>query len=375
MKNRDVHSRFLSGRFLVRVWVGFLLAMRVTIAGFGQNDTTQGKWDFSAYLEVYYGYDVDHSHTHARPAFLYSYNRRHEFNLNLGMARVAYTRGRMRANLGLMAGTYANANLSAEPATLRNIYEANVGYRANKAGNVWVEAGIFPSHIGFESAIGKDCWNLTRSILADNSPYYETGLKASHTSASGKWFLSGMVLNGWQHIVRQDGRNWPGAGHQVTWKPSGKVMLNSSSFIGNEKADSVRQMRYFHNFYGIFQVAPRWGVTVGFDIGAEQRAPRSRAYNYWYAPIVMVRSQLGRKVAVAVRGEYYVDSREVIIATGTANGFQTLSWSANVDVALWENLLWRVEGRGFQSRDAVFGAPGDESRAHWGATTSLAVSF
>jgi hypothetical protein len=39
-----------------------------------------------------------------------------------------------------------------------------------------------PSHIGFESAIGKDCATLTRSILADNSPYYEAGVKIDITS-------------------------------------------------------------------------------------------------------------------------------------------------------------------------------------------------
>lgn len=59
-----------------------------------------------------------------------------------------------------------------------------------------------PSHIGFESAIGKDCWNLTRSILADNSPYYETGIKLGYTSKNEKLYLAGMYLNGWQRIQK-----------------------------------------------------------------------------------------------------------------------------------------------------------------------------
>jgi hypothetical protein len=162
-----------------------------------------------------------------------------------------------------MTGTYANANLSAEPGVLKNILEANAGVKISKNKNLWIDAGIFGSHIGFESAIGKDCWNLTRSILADNTPYYEAGAKISYTTDNGKWFLSGMVLNGWQRIQRVDGNSLPSFGTQITFKPTSTVTLNSSSFIGTDKPDSARQMRYFHNFYGIFQVSSKLGVTVG----------------------------------------------------------------------------------------------------------------
>ena len=125
-----------------------------------------------------------------------------------------------------------------------------------------------PSHIGFESAVNKDCWTLTRSLLADNSPYFETGAKISYTSSNGKWFLSGLVLNGWQRIQRVDGNNSISFGHQLTYKPANNITLNSSSFIGNDKPDSVKQMRYFHNFYGIFQLTEKFAITTGFDIGA-----------------------------------------------------------------------------------------------------------
>jgi hypothetical protein len=48
------------------------------------------------------------------------------------------------------------------------LLEANIGYKPFAATNFWIDAGVMPSHIGFESAIGSDCWNLTRSILAEN---------------------------------------------------------------------------------------------------------------------------------------------------------------------------------------------------------------
>jgi len=162
---------------------------------------------------------------------------------------------------------------------LKNILEANAGVKIFKKKNLWIDAGVFSSHIGFESAIGKDCWNLTRSILADNSPYFETGAKISYTTDDGKWFISGLLLNGWQRIQRVDGNNTPAFGHQLTYKPNAKITLNSSSFIGNDKPDSVRQMRFFHNFYGIFQLTDKLALTNGFNIGAEQKTKGSSKYN------------------------------------------------------------------------------------------------
>jgi hypothetical protein len=41
---------------------------------------------------------------------------------------------------------------------------------------------------------------LTRSILADNSPYYEAGLKKKLLK-NEKWYLA-MYLNGWQRIQK-----------------------------------------------------------------------------------------------------------------------------------------------------------------------------
>ncbi|MFN8396072.1 MAG: hypothetical protein U0176_15655 [Bacteroidia bacterium] len=42
----------------------------------------------------------------------------------------------MRANLGLMAGTYVTANLSNEPLALRYVYEANVGVKLSVQGHL-----------------------------------------------------------------------------------------------------------------------------------------------------------------------------------------------------------------------------------------------
>ena len=73
----------------------------------------------AAYGEVYYVYDISRPKTHTRPPFVYSHNRTGEVSINLAFLKASFTRARTRANLAVMAGTYSNANLAAEPASER----------------------------------------------------------------------------------------------------------------------------------------------------------------------------------------------------------------------------------------------------------------
>jgi len=330
----------------------------------------------SGYAEIYYQFDANNPKNNSRPSFIYSHNRNNEVNLNLGFIKANYETEKVRANLSLATGTYMNANYSAESGVLKNIYEANVGVKISKSKNLWIDAGILPSHIGFESAVSKDCWALTRSLQAENSPYFETGAKISYTSNSGKWFLSGLVLNGWQRIQRVDGNSTVAFGHQLTYKPTDKITLNSSSFIGNDKPDSLRQMRYFHNLYGIFQLTDKLALTSGFDIGAEQKAKGNEQYNIWYSPVIIAKYSPTEKLSFAVRGEYYNDKKGVIIATGTDNGFQTFGYSLNADYWILPNLVWRTEVKNLNSKDQIFLTRNETFKNNnFSAVTSLAVSF
>ncbi len=346
------------------------------LAGFAGNaqDSSSGL-TISGYAEAYYSYDFNKPLDNNRPGFIYSHNRHNEFNLNLGFIKASYTQERVRANLALAAGTYMNANYAAEPGVLKNIYEANVGIKLSKKKNFWLDAGIMPSHIGFESAVSKDCWTLTRSLLADNSPYYEAGAKLSYSSDNGKWLFSASALNGWQRIKRVPGNSLMSWGTQVQFKPSDKVLLNYSTFIGTDKPDSVRLARLFHNFYGVFTLSDQWGITAGFDMGTEEKAFNSSSVNTWYSPVLIVKYSLSNKWALAVRGEYYSDKNGVIIPTGTQNGFKTTGVSLNVDHSPTKNIWLRLEAKTFKSKDKIFIKNANMTDGNTVISSSIAVSF
>jgi len=330
---------------------------------------------FSGYIDAFYSYDFNKPSNHERPGFIYNYNKHNEVNLNLGLFKVAYATENVRANLAVMVGTYPQYNMSAEQGLLKNIYEANVGVKISKNNNLWVDAGVMPSHIGFEGAIGKDNWTLTRSILAENSPYYEAGVKIGYTSKNDKLYAAAMYLNGWQRIQKVPGNQTPAFGTQLTIKPSGKVTLNWSTYIGNEQPDSTRQWRYFNNIYGVFQLTDKFGLTAGFDMGHQQKSKGSSSYNSWYTPVLIARYAPNERIRIAARGEYYADKKGVIIATGTPNGFKTFGYSANLDYLPAQNVMFRVEGRAFNSKDNIFTKDDGTSNQNFFVTTSVALSF
>lgn len=342
-----------------------------------QEDTvTAHPLTISGYAEAYYQYDGNRPLNNKRPDFIYSHNRNNEVNLNLAYLKASYTTAKVRANVALAVGTYMNANYAAEPDVLKLIYEGNAGVKIAKKHDLWIDAGIFSSHLGFESAVGKDNWTLTRSLFADNSPYFETGAKISYTSPGSKWFLSGLLLNGWQRIQRLPGNSTPAFGHQLTYRPNERLTLNSGSFIGNDKADSLRQMRYFHNLYAIYQVNKKIGLTAGFDIGAEQKEKGSNKYNIWHTPVLIIKYNATGKFSLTARGEYYQDKAGVIIATGTRNGFKTFGYSLNADYAIMPNLVWRTEVKNLNSKDPIFINRDETFKANsFSVITALAVSF
>ena len=339
----------------------------------GQSELSEGV-EFSGYVEAYYGYNFRQPNSQEQPDFLYNFRNGNEFNINLGLLQLSKETEDYRVNLGLMAGNYVQYNLAAEPEALQHIYEASVGIALNKSKNLWIDAGIFSSHIGFESAIGIDNPTLSRSLLAENSPYYLAGVKVTY-EPSEKLTLTGLITNGWQRMQRVEGNTLPSFGTQVALKTGEESTLNWSTFIGTDDPDSTRRMRYFNNVYWQGNVSEKLGLTLGFDIGLQQDAKGSSDYDKWFSPIMIARYQLSDKWSVATRVEYYSDEDQVIVTTPTNEEFNTFGYSLNLDLQPKENIRWRIEARGFNASEQVFEKASGFAASTFMLLTSLGVKF
>lgn len=372
-------NRFLTSAALTAFSLGGALAQ-------SPDSTAKPTLTFSGYAEVYYVHDFTAPKTsQERPGFLYNHKRNREVNVNLAFLKAAYADARVRANLAVQVGTYPQYNYAAEQELVKNIFEANAGVKLSNTRDLWLDGGIFVSHIGFESAISKDCWTLTRSIVAENSPYYLAGAKLTYTSPDGRWTLLGGAFNGWQRVKRLDGHTGPSVSTQVQFRPSPTVTLNWSTFFGSDRPDSLKQGRMYHNFYTILQPEGRWGVILGFDIGADDRMRRvngrleKQKNDIWYTPVVIVRYAATDRLRLAARAEYYGDRYGIItgIASSpqTPDGFQTFGYSLNFDYTVTPQALFRVEGKVYSSRDAIFETNTTPSRTNASLTAGLAVAF
>jgi Putative beta-barrel porin-2, OmpL-like. bbp2 len=340
--------------------------------GQAQNDSS-AIINYTGYAEIYYNYDFGKPLNHERPSFIYNYKRDNEVTLNLAFAKAAYTSKNLRANLALMAGTYAQYNLSAEPSWAQHIFESNIGVKISKQNNIWIDAGIMPSHIGFESAVGADCWTLSRSMLAENSPYYESGIKLSYTSDNQKWYASALLLNGWQRIQRPDGIRRPSFGTQITYKPTTSVILNYSTFIGSDKPDENNALRTYHNFYVLYDAPSKMDFIIGIDIGSDKVLTGQN--KIWYSPLIIGRYNINDKNKIAARLEYFNDKSQIIVSTSTLEGFQTSSASVNYDLYITPQVLWRTEMKIFSSKDKIFTSSDGVSKGNIAATMSLSIKL
>ena len=321
----------------------------------------------SGYMETYYAFDFNQPATHERPSFLYNFKRHNEFALNLALVQLSYSTQRIRTKLGAMAGSYAQYNLADEPIWAQFIYEASVGVQLLE--NLWLDVGIMPSHIGFESAIGADCWHLSRSLLAENSPYFLTGARFTY-AFNNKLEAILWVTNGWQNVQRPRGFQSPGVGIGVVYKPSDDITLNYANYWGSESVSPSTMYRFFNNFY-VQKYSELVNITLGADFGIEQRVFR-QGFNHWYGIALSLQKPLTDQLTLAGRAEYYADTQGVILE----EGMRLSGFSINLDYNLTEKAIIRIEGRQFISPEPIFPKPtGWMNRGNLAVNTSLALRF
>lgn len=338
-----------------------------------ENSSIQVTWE--GFVDIYYGYDFSRPMDHVRQPFLYNHNRHNQINLNLGMVRGKMEGENVRATLGLQAGTYGEDNYAAEQGMLKHVFEANVGLALNKGKNLWLDAGIFPSHLGFESALSVENLTLSRSLAAENSPYFLSGAKLTY-DPSEKLTLLVLVSNGWQRIGRPIGNQSLAFGTQVNFHPSDRFSFNWSTFVGNDYPETAARMRYFNNFYATWANGSGFDLIVGMDIGLEQRSSGNSGLNSWFVPTIIARTTLSDRWYVAGRLEHYSDPKGVIIAYEAPAAFNTTGLSLNFDHEITNNAMVRFEVRHFTSADPIFLNSQNTSQGNFqGSNTTLLTSI
>ena len=343
------------------------LILFVFYVSFSQ-DKSELKTTFSGYLETYYSYDFNPNGIETKLPFMYNHNRHNEFNVNIGLLRTKFEYGTMYANIAIQSGAYVVDNYASEK--IQNINEAFIGIYFDTMKKHVLEAGILPSYIGFESAITATNLTLTRSVLAENSPYFMTGMKYNF-KPSDKWAFAALLTNGWQRIAKPNKDVAPSFGSQIVYKPKEDATFNWSTFVGKEFNGVGFEMRYFSNFYYDYTWNAKWRTIAGFDMGIQKLNDSQSAT--WLSPVFIAQYSLSPKWQTAFRAEYYKDAKNVIIATSVP--FETIGFSINVDYLPNAKVKLRNEIRYLNNKNNVFGMEPNLMASSLFTTTSLSFEF
>ena len=325
---------------------------------FAQQDSSKfsDKIQWMTYLDAFYAFDFNQPKQTQRLPFLFNHNRHNTFGINHTLAKISYVDQSVRANLGLHSGTYVNDNYIAEPKLFQMIYEANLGFSLSKQKSLWLDLGIFESHLGFESAIAPNNTTVSRSLSAESSPYYNAG--ATLSFEKNAWTAKILALNGWQVIEKNPGNSAISLGSLLNYETD-KYLFNWSTFVGTNDPDTLRRMRYFSNLYGHFTPHEKLKLTLGFDYGIQQKNKGSNEFNAWLNLTALVQIGLSEKLKLGLRGEYFNDYNQVIIPNNFGSPTELYGFSTNLDYALNSLVLLRLEGRLLQSEAPIFERKGN----------------
>ena len=316
---------------------------------------TINKVTIGGYIDTYYSYAYNLPHrTEAIPNFVSSSNQ-NEFAVNLAYLDLRFKTERLRARIVPAFGSYMQSNYTNEPAGLRNLLEASAGVKLFKKKEIWLDAGILGSPYTNESAISKDHLTYTRSLSAENVPYYLTGIRIG-VPLSNKLNLNLFLVNGWQEI--DDKNEGKSIGTQLEYRPNDKNLLNWDTYIGDEEnlfhLDYRR--RYFTDLYWLYS-AKKISISSCAYIGWQEMetANRNSYYNFWWQANFILNYQLTKRTSLSGRFEYFNDVNQVLVSSSPlTDPFQTYGTSLCINVKSFEHALFRLETRQLFSSESVF---------------------
>ena len=358
--------------------ISLILALHSPTQAYPQDSSNELKTDdlklhWGGFIDTFYTYDLNHLKTSNRNPSGYTFTsqaaRHNEFNLNLGYLEVTAQTSRTRGRFALQSGTSVPIGYSSlkgrESTALNSIQEAFVGYQLSP--QIWVDAGIFFSHIGFESWISKNNWTYTRSIVSDQVPYFQTGIKLSYDTQSS-WAFQFMLLNGWSNVLNYNQNK--AIGMHIDYRLSPQVTLTYNNFYG---LVLHQKPRLYQEAYATLQITDEWSMIVSAELGLQKTSDTHWAK--WGSLELITQYQLTPHFALAYRLETFRDRGQITETTQTRNGYTLSSSSIGFNSQLTPQLLWRAELRGYLAADPLFRGRNEASNRDAAMTTSLSLSI
>lgn len=321
------------------------------------------------YVSTYYAYYTDETNNNGFVQIPVMAPRNKEFGLNMALISLQYTSKNVRGNFGLHFGDIPKAIW---PSELNMIQEAYGGVRLIKG--LWLDAGIFRSHIGVESTQPRE--NVTSSISLVNNyePYYFSGAKLTYILNS-KLALQVNAFNSFNTLV--DNNKNKLFGFSGVYDPNEKLSITYNFITGDESADTakLKQRRYYNNLYATIKLK-KLSIALEANYGWQENSSLkdSTATASLFSGLAVFRYQYIKKSAIYLRGEYLSDPDRVV--TGTLSfGNYVMGTTLGLEYKPYKNIALSAEGRVLQSENVIFKERNYNTNQRYELILCLDVSF
>jgi Putative beta-barrel porin-2, OmpL-like. bbp2 len=229
---------------------------------------------------------------------------------------------------------------------LRHVGLANVSYVAPTGNGLTLQAGIFPSFIGFDSLYAKDNFNYTRPWGADFTPYLMLGVNASYAFTE-RFTAAVYVINGYWHLA--DANNVPSSGVQFAYRVTPAITMRETVLAGPHQSKTAFGVWRFLSDTIFERRTERLVMAAEYHFSTERVDQPDQCRVWWVAAQVPIRWTPHARWSVAVRPEVAWDSHgRWTLAEQTVKAFtSTLEYRVPYK---WANTLVRIEHRVDTSR-------------------------
>lgn len=269
------------------------------------------------YLDAYYRTDTDSHSKDDKGALLPKQDtllnavnwRRNEFNLNTAQITASLEQDWYRGRTTLQFGTISQQSWT--PAAYSAIQEANLGFKAlgnlgGEGNDLWVDGGIFLTHIGNEALLPRYNWLSNLALVTMFEPFYQSGVRVSYNMGS---MLTAQlhVLNGYGNIV--DNNASKSVGWLLGYNPMDNLGISWSGLVGDESnAGDASFIRFYNNFNLNYMILENMGIRGQVDVANQSNA------GLYYGGQLTARYDFLEHFGVTVRGEMIQDPNGIVTA-------------------------------------------------------------
>ena len=195
---------------------------------------------FSGAVSTYYSMSINNAESQEQQ-FTTQPRRDRTIAVDLAVLTATWQTSHVRIRTAFQAGTWTEANYVGDDYAWRYIREVSAAFTID---STWsLNAGISPSNIGHESSINAENMLLSRSLIADFTPYYLASAGATF-NPSERVLAALYVSNGWQKIVDNNRSLSLGSKFEYAFAPDSKISWNT--YWGNDEDDDSTARHRIH---------------------------------------------------------------------------------------------------------------------------------